>query len=100
MIVGAARFDLRLHGVQSLKQKRSVVQRLLHQLRTSCPVSVAEVGHNDLLQRSLIGACIVSTSEELINSVFRRLEAKIETSGSVEMIDSEIELIHYGEPLP
>ncbi|MFO7811748.1 MAG: DUF503 domain-containing protein [Pelovirga sp.] len=99
MIVGAARFDLRLHGVQSLKQKRSVIQRLLNQLRTSCPVSVAEVGHADLLQRSLVGACIVSTSEALINSVFRQLETLIETSGSVEMIDSDTELIHYGEPL-
>lgn len=99
MIVGAARFDLRLHGVQSLKQKRSVIKRLLNQLRTSCPVSVAEVGHADLLQRSLVGASIVSTSEGLVNSVFRQLEAIIETSGAVEMIDSETELIHYGEPL-
>src|SRR6056297_3562320 len=99
MIVGATRFDLRLHGVQSLKQKRSVIQRLLNQLRTSCPVSVAEVGHTDLLQRSFVGACIVSSSEALINSVFRQLETLIETSGSVEMIDSETELIHYGESL-
>lgn len=99
MIVGTARFDLRLHGVQSLKQKRSVVRRLLNQLRSSCPVSVAEVGHADLLQRSIVGACIVSTSEALIDSVFRQLESIIETSGSVEMIDSETEHIHYGELL-
>ena len=96
MIVGTARFDLRLHGVQSLKEKRSVIRRLLNQLR-SCPVSVAEVGHNDLLQRAIIGACIVSTSEALIDSVFRQIETMIETSGSVEMIDSETEHIHYGE---
>ncbi|MBW6508219.1 MAG: DUF503 domain-containing protein [Desulfuromonadales bacterium] len=99
MIVGTARFDLRLHGVQSLKQKRSVIRRLLNQLRSSCPVSVAEVGHADLLQRAIIGACIVSTSEALIDSVFRQLEAKIDVCGSIEMIDSETEHIHYGEKL-
>ena len=97
MIVGTARFDLRLHGAQSLKQKRSVIRRLLNQLRSSCPVSVAEVGHADLLQRAIVGACIVSTSEALIDSVFRQLETMIETSGSVEMIASETEHIHYGE---
>jgi uncharacterized protein YlxP (DUF503 family) len=99
MIVGTARFDLRLHGVQSLKQKRSVIRRLLNQLRSSCPVSVAEVGHADLLQRSIIGICIVSTSEAIIDSVFRQLETIIETSGSVEMIDAETEHIHYGEQI-
>ncbi len=99
MIVGAARFDLRLHGVQSLKQKRSVIRRLLNQLSSICPVSVAEVGHADLLQRSIVGACMVSTCEALIGSVFRQLENIIEKSGSVEIIDSETELIHYGEAL-
>lgn len=97
MVVGVIRFDLRLHGVQSLKQKRSVIRRLLHQLRSLCPVSIAEVGHQDLLQRSILGASMTSTSETLIDTVFRQLESIIDKSGTVEIIDTENEFIHYGE---
>lgn len=97
MIVGVIRFDLRVHGIQSLKQKRSVIRRLLNQLRAGCPVSVAEVGHADLLQRSILGASMTSTSEPLIDSVFRQLESIVEKSGTVEIINSENEYIHYGE---
>ncbi|MFO7764807.1 MAG: DUF503 domain-containing protein [Pelovirga sp.] len=97
MVVGVIRFDLRLHGVQSLKEKRSVIRRLLNQLSSGCPVSIAEVGHTDLLQRCIIAASITSTSEPLIDSVFRRLESIIEKSGTVEIINSENEFIHYGE---
>ncbi len=97
MVVGVIRFDLRLHGIQSLKQKRSVIKRLLNQLRSLCPVSIAEVGHNDLLQRSILGASMTSTSEALMDTVFRQLESIIEKSGTVEVIDTENEFIHYGE---
>lgn len=97
MIVGVIRFDVRLHGVQSLKQKRSVIKRLLHQLRSSFPVSMAEVGYADLLQRSILGASMTSTSESLISSVFRSIETKIEAAGTVDIVDTDVEYIHYGE---
>lgn len=97
MVVGVIRFDLRLHGVLSLKQKRSVIKRLLNQLRSTCPVSIAEVGCNDLLQRSILGASMTSTSEALMDAVFRQLESIIEKTGTVEVISSEHEFIHYGE---
>lgn len=99
MVVGVMRIDIRLFEVHSLKQKRSQISRLLSRLRSKFPVSVAEVGLQDIHQRSLIGGCLCSASEALIQSVFSQVEADIEASGLVEMIASDFEYLHYGENL-
>ncbi len=97
MVVGVIRIDLRLFDVHSLKQKRSQINRLLSRLRSKFPLSIAEVGFQDLLQRILVGASMTAGTEALIQSVFKSLEDEIYSSGTVEIIDLDIEYLHYGE---
>ena len=97
MVVGVIRVDLRLFEVRSLKEKRSLVGRLLNRVRSKFPVSAAEVGYLDLLQRVLLGATMIAGNEQLIQSVFRNLEKDIYSSGIAEIIDTDIEYLHYGE---
>jgi len=97
MVVGVLRIDLRLFEIQSLKQKRSVVSRVLNRVRSRYPVSAAEVGCLDLLQRTLLGISMTAGSEAQIQSVFRKLEEDIYQSGLAEPLDTEIEYLHYGE---
>ena len=92
MVVGVLRLDLHLHGVHSLKEKRSVVRRLLARCRNRYPVSAAEVGHQDLWQRTLIGVALVSSSEAVIAPILERLEEELH--GEAEVIDVELEFIH------
>ncbi|MDX2479635.1 MAG: DUF503 domain-containing protein [Desulfuromusa sp.] len=99
MIVGVIRIDLRLFDIHSLKQKRSLVSRLLNRLRSKFPLSVAEVGCLDLLQRTVFGASMTAGTETLIQSVFKNLEDELYSSGMVEIIELDIEYIHYGEDL-
>ena len=97
MIVGVLRVDLRLFEAQSLKQKRSLVSRILNRVRSRYPVSAAEVGCQDLLQRCMLGISMTAATEAQINSVFNKLEEDIYQSGIAEIIDSELEYLHYGE---
>lgn len=97
MTVGVIRIDLRLFDVHSLKQKRSQVSRLLNRLRSKFPLSIAEVGHLDLLQRSILGASMTAGTEGLIQSVFKKLEEELYSSGAVEIIELDVEILHYGE---
>ncbi len=97
MTVGVIRIDLRLFDVHSLKQKRSQMSRLLNRLRTKFPLSIAEVGHLDLLQRSILGASMTAGTEVLIQSVFKKLEEELYSSGTVEIIELDVEFLHYGE---
>jgi len=97
MVVGVLRIDLRLFDIHSLKQKRSVIGRILQRMRSRFPVSAAEVGYLDLLQRTQLGISMTAGSEALIHSVFRKLEEDIYQSGQAETLDSEVEYLHYGE---
>ena len=96
MVVGVIRIDLRLFDVHSLKQKRSQVSRLLNRLRSKFPVSIAEVGCLDLLQRTVLGASMTAGTEAIVQSVFKNLEDELYSSGLTEVIDLDIEYLHYG----
>ena len=99
MVVGVIRIDLRLFDTHSLKQKRSQVSRVLNRLRSRYPLSVAEVGHQDLLQRTVIGASMTAGTEAIAQSVFKNLEEDLYSSGIVEIITLDVEYIHYGEDI-
>ncbi|MFK5925404.1 MAG: DUF503 domain-containing protein [Desulfuromusa sp.] len=97
MVVGVIRIDLRLFEIHSLKQKRSQVSRLLNRLRSKFPVSVAEIGCLDLLQRTVLGGSMTAGTETIVQSVFTNLEDELYSSGMVEIINLAIEYLHYGE---
>ena len=77
MLVGLARFDLRIPGSGSLKEKRHVVKGLTAGIRQKFNVSVAEVDHHDLWQRSrLTVACVAREyreAEQLLDEAERYL---------------------------
>lgn len=96
MVVGVLRADLRLYGTRTLKEKRSCVNRILARIRGRYPVSIAEAGHQDLLQRTLIGAAMAAGTEAQIAKVFRAIESDFESSGLAEVITTDSEYLHYG----
>lgn len=87
--------DLRLHGPQSLKQKRGVIQKVLARCRNRFPASCAEVGHQDLWQRALLGFAVISSSEQVVAPILTRLEDEVLASGELELINADSEIIHY-----
>ena len=95
MVIGVLQLDLRLHGPQNLKQKRGVIQKLLARCRNRFPASCAEVGHQDLWQRSQLGFAVVNTSEQVIAPILTRIEDEVLASGEVDLINAETEFIHY-----
>jgi uncharacterized protein YlxP (DUF503 family) len=89
------KLDLRLHGPQNLKQKRSVIQKILARCRNRFPVSCAEVGHQDLWQRTQLGFAVVSSSEQVLAPILSRIEDEILASAELDLVDASIEFIHY-----
>ena len=95
MVIGVLQLDLRLRGPQNLKQKRSVVQKVLARCRNRFPASCAEVGHQDLWQRAQLGFAVVSSSEHVLAPILSRIEDEVLASGELDLIDANIEFIHY-----
>ncbi len=61
MLAALCRFDLRIPGCGSLKEKRHVVKSLTASLRGRFNVAVAEVDHQDLWQRTAIAVAAVGS---------------------------------------
>lgn len=95
MVVGVLQLDLHLHGPHSLKQKRGLLQKVLSRCRNRFPASCAEVGHQDLWQRALLGFAVVGTAEQVVAPILSRLEAEVLACAEVELIDAATEFIHY-----
>jgi uncharacterized protein YlxP (DUF503 family) len=94
MLVGLVRFDLRIPGCASLKEKRHVVKGLTAGIRQKFNVSVAEVDHHDLWQRTTIAVSAVSGEAYHVKKVLQQVERYVATWPSLEFIDSEVTL-HY-----
>ena len=60
MFVGTLELDVLLGDIHSLKEKRALVRPVLAELRRSFAVSAAEVGHQDLHRRTLLGVAVVA----------------------------------------
>lgn len=94
MLVALERFDLRIPGCGSLKEKRHVVKTLSNAIRSTFGVSVAEVDHHDLWQRTTLGVAVVSGEQYHARKVLHEVERLIERWAEVEVIDTEVTLHH------
>lgn len=95
MVVGVLRLDLVLYAPQNLKEKRTVVKRLLARTREQFPVSGAETGGHDLWQRTELGFAMVAGEEAVIQGVFGRLEEEVQRLGDVDVSERYSEFLHY-----
>ena len=94
MLVALERFDLRIPGCGSLKQKRHVLKSLTNAIRSTFNVSVAEVDHHDLWQRTTIAVAAAGAQGFHVRKVMHQVERFVDAWGGVELIDSELTLHH------
>ena len=70
MIVGVLTAQLHLHGINSLKEKRSIVKSLLGRLKSRFNISVSEVDHQDEKTSAIVGVALISNDTQFINKQF------------------------------
>jgi uncharacterized protein YlxP (DUF503 family) len=92
MLVALERFDLRIPACGSLKQKRHVVKTLTSGLRSKFNVSVAEVDHHDLWQRTTIAVSAVAGEGYHLRRVMHEVEKFVDRWAEVEVIDAALSL--------
>jgi uncharacterized protein YlxP (DUF503 family) len=70
MIVGVLTAHLSLHGITSLKGKRSIVKSVIGRLKSRFNISISEVDHQDSKTSAVIGIAIVSNDRQFIDKQF------------------------------
>ena len=96
MLTAITRFDLRVPACGSLKAKRHVVRSLCAALRSTFNVSVAEVDHHDLWQRTAIAVAAVDREQHHARRVMHEVERFVERWAGVEIIEADLDL-HWPE---
>ena len=94
MVIGTAVIELNLPGIQSLKQKRSLLKGLIARLHKQFNISCGEVDFHDVWQSTAIGIALVSTSAAHADRVLDRVVTWIEDNRpDVLVVGHHIEII-------
>ena len=93
MVVGSLSLELFLPECRSLKSKRQIVRSMQDRIRNRFNVSVSEVDHQDLWQRTVLGVASVSSSRKVVENSFSKIIAMVEDGGWGELIDIRMEIL-------
>src|SRR5262245_16253491 len=74
MPIGLLTLELHLPYAHSLKEKRLVVQKLKDRLRAKFNVAVAEMDHQDVWQRSVIGVVSIASDQQIVEQILQSVE--------------------------
>lgn len=92
MFVGVARFELRLPGCTSLKEKRSALRGLNTLIKQKFNAAIAEVDHQDMHQRATLGVSVIADTAFHVKRVLHEVERHVDSYPRVEMIDVGVDL--------
>jgi uncharacterized protein YlxP (DUF503 family) len=92
MVVGTLRLDLHLPASDSLKAKRSVLNRVKERVRTRFNASIAEVGHQDLWQRSTLAVAVVGEAQGVLDKVLHDILSAVEREDRLAVLDYQIRI--------
>ncbi|WP_077621927.1 DUF503 domain-containing protein [Sediminibacillus massiliensis] len=74
-----AEVDCFIYDAHSLKQKRSVIKRIITRIKNDYNISISEIGHQDLWQRAKFGLVTVSNdnvqAEKVINQALKFIDS-------------------------
>ena len=93
MVVGVCTIELYLPDGDSLKSKRQVLLSLKDKLRDRFNVSVAEVGEQELWQKSVLGIACVANERGFVNQVLDQAVNLIRSVPTIEVVRTHIELL-------
>ncbi len=95
MVVGVCHLDVIIPANRSLKGKRQVIKKIIDRVKNRFNISIAEVGDNELWQRSQLGMSLVGNDRKFVNSYLDRVVNFIEAMNIVDIAHSELEILNF-----
>jgi hypothetical protein len=96
MPVGLLTLEIHIEYAQSLKDKRQVLRSLKDRLRARFNVAVAEIAHQELLQRARIGIVTISGDTQYLEESMAAIAAESENVLGRDLVSQEIEYLEEG----
>jgi hypothetical protein len=95
MVVGTGKMVFRLHGCNSLKEKRAIVKAMVNRIKNRFNISIAETAYNESLLKAEIGFSITGNNRRTVNSTMDKVLNMAENMGLAQIIDSEMEILSW-----
>lgn len=101
MFVGVLRLTLHLPEPGSLKSKRHLLRSAIDRIKAKFNVSVAEVGGNDLWQRSVVGIAAVGNDHAFLNESLDKVTDFVASmhGAQIQVTGRELEIVPYGDAI-
>jgi uncharacterized protein YlxP (DUF503 family) len=93
VVIGLLTLELHFPGARSLKDKRQALRSLEQRIRNRFNVSVAEVEHQDLWQRSRLAVVSVNTDHVHLESTLQSVAGEAGTARDILLVDSNVEVL-------
>ena len=93
MSVGLLIVDMHLPESRSLKSKRRILKGLVDRLRNRHNISIAEIDHQDLWQRTKVALAVVSNDSRYSNRILTKVIDQINSEPRVQVIDYNLTLL-------
>ena len=93
MVIGYGIINLRIPESGSLKEKRSVLNKILKRTQNEFNVSIAEIGDLDSYKFAQIGFAVVGNDSRYINGKVDHLLRFVDNLRAAEILNSKIEIM-------
>jgi uncharacterized protein len=77
--------EVHLPMAHSLKEKRSILKKLLHEIRNDFNMSISEVDYHDVWQSALLAAVGVSGMRSSLERMERQLVERLDKDDYIEL---------------
>ncbi len=86
-----AEVECMLYEGNSLKEKRSLIKRIIAKLRNEFNVSIAELDYHDLWQRTKLGIVTISNERDFSEKIIQRALDVLDSFPEIERTITNIE---------
>ena len=93
MVIGVCTLELFIPDSGSLKGKRHVIRSLKDRVRQRFNVSIAEVGENEMWQRTVLGIACVSNDRKFADQVMSKILVLVGSHPEVVIMRSQVEYL-------
>jgi len=77
-VIGYLEVELHIPHARSLKEKRSVLKRLIERVRSRFNASVGEVDRQNSHQQAVIGVAVVGSSPQVVDATLEKVVRALE----------------------
>lgn len=95
MVVGVSVVNLRLDALQTLKDKRALLQSIKARVRNRFNASVSEVGRQDSVKELVLGFAVVGGSAPAVRQVLEDITGFIEQGFPHDTLEVSISVDSY-----